>query len=843
MNLQKATKKELLDEIYQLRKKNSLLIQKQKLFYDGPVVVFKWLNKKDWPVEYVSPNVSKIFGFSEDDFYSRKILYSDVISDQDLEQVKSEVQNICDKNISEFDHIPYRIKHKDGTQRWLYDHTIVVRDENNNILFFYGYVFDITNRKNFDKNLEEIQYRYEETQKLASLGSWTLDIINDKLEWSPEVYRIFKVDRKKVSPTYQYFLKMIHPDDRKKVNENYLYSVENHKPYDITHRLLLDDGCIKYVRERCKTIYENEKPIRSIGTIQDISEYKQAELLLLESCKNLQVTIDESENTLTKMGERIQYGIKKQLETEKSLREYQKELENYQSILHCIAKLSNSFLHSTSWKMVIQKALSMLGHSTKTSRVYLFENFRGNRKQPCSRQLYEWCSNNITPQIDNPILQNVDWQVMKLEDWYESLASNNPINRQFSDYTEIEHEELDYQNILSILLVPVFVNNSFWGIIGFDECVHERKWTNKEVDALESAAGVIGGAIERENSKQALLESEQRFRGLVESTNDWIWEVNKEGVYTYSSPSVEKILGYRPEEVIGKTPFDFMPPEESMSIREKFTRFVKSGRPFLNLENINYHKDGTPVAIETSGVPIFDSNGNISGFRGIDRDISERKREEKNRLKQLEKQKNELIREVHHRIKNHLQGLMGLLKQRSIESSEFKKIINETITQIESIAIIYGLQAVRENSRILFSQMVEAIIKSVSGITDLAISFNCAVKSDSCEVDPNKSVSLALVVNELIVNAIKHYNYSSSGQGIIICYEYINNNIILKIINPGSLPDNFNFEKGCGFGTGLELLKAMLPGKGADISMRNEDNTVVVTLKIYSPLLVNVTGD
>ena len=841
MNLKEASKSELLAEIHQLREQNTLLIKKKKLFFDGPVVVFKWQNKKNWPVEYVSPNVTKIFGYSADDFVSENILYSDVILDQDLERVISEVESVCDDNISEFDHLPYRIKHKDGTQRWLYDHTIVVRDENNDILFFYGYIFDITNRKIIDKKLEEIQNRYEETQHLAHLGSWTLDIINNTLEWSPEVYRIFNVDPKTITPTYQFFLEMVYPDDREEVNTSYLNSVATQHAYDITHRLLLKDGTIKYVRERGKTIYDkNIVAIRSIGTIQDISQYKQTERLLKESCKNLQLTIDESEHTLIDMGYRIQAGIKNQIKIEQSLREHQKALENYQRILSCIAEFSNLFLHSALWKSVIEHTLSMLGDATYVSRVYLFENFKGDNEQPCSKQLYEWCADDVKSQIDNINLQKFDWYKQSLDNWYEQLSSNNVISRQYSNYTELEHNELDYQNILSILLVPVFVNNAFWGVIGFDECICERKWTKMEIAALKSAAGVIGGAIEREYSKQALLESEQRFRGLVESTNDWIWEVNINGVYTYSSPSVEKILGYKADEVIGKTPFDFMPPEESLIIKSQFDLFVKSGRSFLNLENLNYHKNGSLIAIETSCVPIIDSDGKITGFRGIDRDISERKLAEKNRLKQSEQQKNELVREVHHRIKNHLQGLMGLLKQRSCENLGFKEIINETITQIESIATIYGLQAIRDNSQILFGQMVEAIIKSASSLSDLEIVVTYGTESGLREVDRDKAVALALVVNELIINAIKHYDYTSDEQNIFIHHEHHENNITLSITNPGLLPENFNFETGQGFGTGLELLKAMLPGKGADLSINVKNNNVVATLKIYAPLLVDI---
>jgi PAS domain S-box-containing protein len=126
-------------------------------------------------------------------------------------------------------------------------------------------------------------------------------------------------------------------------------------------------------------------------------------------------------------------------------------------------------------------------------------------------------------------------------------------------------------------------------------------------------------------AEEARKESEERFRNLVETTSDWIWQVDENAVYTYVSPQVRDILGYEIEEVLGKTPFDLMPPEEAQRVAEIFSDIVASRQPFTNLENTNLHKNLHPVALETSGVPVFDKAGNFRGYRGIDRDITQRK--------------------------------------------------------------------------------------------------------------------------------------------------------------------------------------------------------------------------
>ncbi len=108
------------------------------------------------------------------------------------------------------------------------------------------------------------------------------------------------------------------------------------------------------------------------------------------------------------------------------------------------------------------------------------------------------------------------------------------------------------------------------------------------------------------------------------STSDWMWEVDTQGVYTYVSPKVKELLGYEPEELLGRTPYDLMPPEEAGRVRGGGAALSSSkGSPSQHIVNANLHKDGHLVMLDTSGVPVFDEEGVLTGYRGIDRDITE----------------------------------------------------------------------------------------------------------------------------------------------------------------------------------------------------------------------------
>ena len=149
-----------------------------------------------------------------------------------------------------------------------------------------------------------------------------------------------------------------------------------------------------------------------------------------------------------------------------------------------------------------------------------------------------------------------------------------------------------------------------------------------------------------------MSNEQERFRNMVECSQDLFWEFDEHANFTYVSPKIRDLLGYEPEELIGKNAFDLMDSDEAERVHRHFDPIAKKYLPFNNLINTNRHKDGHEVVIESSGTPIFDKEGQFRGYRGIDRDISLRKkmedelRESKNKLQDIFDTSSEWIWEI-----------------------------------------------------------------------------------------------------------------------------------------------------------------------------------------------------
>jgi len=195
------------------------------------------------------------------------------------------------------------------------------------------------------------------------------------------------------------------------------------------------------------------------------------------------------------------------------------------------------------------------------------------------------------------------------------------------------------------ILAPIHELERGAGVIGGGDLDYRLDiQTGDEIERLAAAfngmADQLANMVDTLEQRVAertrdLRVSEEWFRDIAESSADWIWEMDATGRYTYCSEGVVDVLGYTPEELLGQTPFELMPPAEAARVGEIFAEIAANKQPIVDLENRNLTKDGREVILLTSGVPILDSEGNLLGYRGVDKDITARKQAEAERERLL----------------------------------------------------------------------------------------------------------------------------------------------------------------------------------------------------------------
>jgi PAS domain S-box-containing protein len=208
------------------------------------------------------------------------------------------------------------------------------------------------------------------------------------------------------------------------------------------------------------------------------------------------------------------------LSEEMSIRnESERKVHQKENILAATAKSAQLLLDSPDWKSRINELLALLGKATNASHAYLFENHHDQNRNPVTSQKYEWVAEGQMPEIDNPEYQNVPLKEEKTTmDWYGIVSEGRPFYNTTNSFEADWANSLRRSNIKTLLDVPIFVDGHWWGVLGFDDCVHEMPWSQAEVDAVQISAGLLGSAIKNQAANEEIRASEDKFQTAFHET-------------------------------------------------------------------------------------------------------------------------------------------------------------------------------------------------------------------------------------------------------------------------------------------------------------------------------------
>jgi PAS domain S-box-containing protein len=226
-----------------------------------------------------------------------------------------------------------------------------------------------------------------------------------------------------------------------------------------------------------------------------------------------------------------------------------RELARRDAILEAVAFAADAFLRSADFERSTPAVLRRFGEAAGVSRVYVFES-RWVRERLLSSQRYEWVAPGVQPKIGERHLQNVPLRRVGFGRWEAVLSTGGTIHGVVTGLPASERAFLTANEVLAIAVVPIFLEGEWWGYMGFDDCVTARSWSPQSLAALRLAADLFGGMLTRR-------EHDERYRALIDATAEGI--VLHDGARVIDvNPGLAALLGYQSDEMIGRSPFDFL---------------------------------------------------------------------------------------------------------------------------------------------------------------------------------------------------------------------------------------------------------------------------------------------
>jgi PAS domain S-box-containing protein len=691
-------------------------------------------------------------------------------------------------------------------------------------------------------------------QRAASAGFWDWDLQTGRWRWSEELFQLYGIDSRTERAGFDPWRKVVHPDDLTIMEGQLAEALERKVPLFNRYRIVRPDIGVRWLDTYGDVLRDADgRATRMTGLCIDVTDRVAAEEALRESEGKLRIFIEHAPSALAMLDEHMRYvavswrwlsdyGLsgtiigRSHYEVFPEIPQRWKDVHRRALAGEVIRSEEDSFERedgSVQWlRWEIRpwhRANGSIG-----GIVAMSEDITGRKGVQDALRDSEYFYRQTLESIPGMVFTTsadgaVDYQSQQWVDY-----TGVPMSEHLGEgWHHLLHPE-DRQRALEAWQASVRVGSSY----DLEYRVRRRdgahEWFKVIGRPIRDAHGRVvrwfGVAVNIERLKQAEAQAARHRRELeamLDAMPAMVYTKDALCRYTRANAALSAFVRLPAASIVGRKDAELLPPQLARAAADSDARVLASKASIKNEEDSWLDAAGRERWVSTSKSPFLHDDGSVAGLVGVSIEITEQKLAEARRVVAIERQRDALVREVHHRIKNHLQGVIGLLRYKGSRETGIDSRLELAIAQIGSIAQVYGLQGRSADAQLRLHELVESAIQSAS----TAVDFSCAEDLKDIVLSQADAVPLALVINELITNAIKHLDRNRSSGTVHVRLHGGTEGVAVEVRGgPARLPPDFDYAQRRGLGTGLELVSVLLPERRCRLTLDQIDDDVVARL-------------
>jgi len=534
-----------------------------------PAIIFTLAPDEARTLLYVSPPAEDLLGVSPAEYLADPTIWKSQVHPADRDRIMAEIEASFATLTPLVDEM--RMQSRSGALVWFQVQAMPVPGPSGRTLYLQGILLDITDRKRAEEALEASEFRYRTLVENIDLGITLISSDYKIIMTNAGQGKIFG------KPPQEFVGKYCFQEFEKRdgicPHCPGAKAMASGQPEEVDTTGVHDDGTFHYAHVRTFPTFD------SLGEVTGF--------------------VEVVENTTAR-------------------RQMEEQLAWEGKVNSAVADLSRTLLASRSLEEISQMVLDSAVALTNSSL-----GFSGYLDPHSGYLIVPTLTRTVWEECQVPDKNIIFKEFTGL--WGHSLKLRQPVlsNDLAADPRSFGTPP-GHMPIHNFISVPAMLGEQLLGQLAVANA--SRDYSAKDQEVCERLALVYALSIQRQRAEAALRQSEARFRDISENVAEWVWEMDHEGKLTYSSPVVEQLLGYKPEEVLGQHFLDFILPDERQEFKDKALAIFVTQQPFRDFINPNLHKNGELVWFSSSGVPMLDEQGNLLGYRGANIDITERRK-------------------------------------------------------------------------------------------------------------------------------------------------------------------------------------------------------------------------